>query len=46
LKVLSLLNALVDNLAKVFLYLIERHSLGELGEVNLLNLEEVENVAV
>ena len=44
LEVLRLLNTLVDDLAKVFLDLLDRHGLGEFGEINLLNLEEVENV--
>jgi hypothetical protein len=44
LEVLGLLDALVDDLAEVFLDLVERHSLGEFREINLLNLEEVENV--
>lgn len=44
LEVLGLLDALVDNLAEVFLDLVDRHGLGELREINLLNLEEVEDV--
>jgi hypothetical protein len=45
LKVASLLNALVDDLAEVLLDLLDGHGLGELGEVDLLDLEEVKDVA-
>lgn len=45
LQVARLLNALVDNLAQVLLDLLDRHGLGKLDEVDLLDLEEVEDVA-
>lgn len=40
------LGALVDNLAELLLDLVDGHDLSELGQVNLLHLEEVEDVPV
>ena len=45
LQLLGSLEALVDNLAELFLDLIDRHDLGQLGQINLLNLDQVEYVA-
>lgn len=44
LQLLGRLDALVDNLAELLLDLVDGHDLGQLGEVDLLDLEEVENV--
>lgn len=46
LELVGALDALVDDVAELLLNFVDGHDLGELGEINLLDLEEVEDVAV